>query len=260
MCQRGKPGWGENVALVTAMANSYGGRWFDMEWTPELTSQAWDSALRMYIELGALADPGSREFGFNENTELFRNGQCAIWVDSTAAGSALVADGSQVADVVGFAQAPGTGLSKDSAWLWVWSLAVPANSTHADLAKEFAGWASSPEYLELAAAEYGWDSVPPGIRESLYSNPEYIASAPVAELTLASITAADPLNPTVEPVPYSGIQYVTIPEFQSLGNAAGNQIASALSGNLSVAEALDRSQWVTEQLNDQIRFMQEDDR
>jgi sorbitol/mannitol transport system substrate-binding protein len=34
ICLRAKPGWGENIALITAMANSYGARWFDMDWSP----------------------------------------------------------------------------------------------------------------------------------------------------------------------------------------------------------------------------------
>jgi len=30
ICLRGKPGWGDNMALITTMANSYGGQLFDM--------------------------------------------------------------------------------------------------------------------------------------------------------------------------------------------------------------------------------------
>src|SRR5258706_8664529 len=32
ICLRGKAGWGENMALLTAMSNSYGARWFDEKW------------------------------------------------------------------------------------------------------------------------------------------------------------------------------------------------------------------------------------
>ena len=31
VCLRGKPGWGENIAFLTATANSFGARWFDDE-------------------------------------------------------------------------------------------------------------------------------------------------------------------------------------------------------------------------------------
>ena len=35
ICLRGKPGWGENMAFLTTMANSYGARWFDENWKPQ---------------------------------------------------------------------------------------------------------------------------------------------------------------------------------------------------------------------------------
>ncbi len=31
ICLRGKPEWGDNMAFITTMANSYGAQWFDME-------------------------------------------------------------------------------------------------------------------------------------------------------------------------------------------------------------------------------------
>ncbi len=36
-------------------------------------------------------------------------------------------------------------------------------------------------------------------------------------MTLDSINAADPTKPTVKPVPYTGVPFVAIPEFQGLG-------------------------------------------
>ena len=35
ICLRGKAGWGENMAFLTAAANSFGARWFDEKWQPE---------------------------------------------------------------------------------------------------------------------------------------------------------------------------------------------------------------------------------
>ena len=40
ICLRGKPGWGENMAFLTTMANSYGARWFDENWKPQFDSPA----------------------------------------------------------------------------------------------------------------------------------------------------------------------------------------------------------------------------
>ena len=49
-CQRGKPGWGENMAFVGPMVNAFGGRWFDMEWKPQLTSEPWKKAVTYYVK------------------------------------------------------------------------------------------------------------------------------------------------------------------------------------------------------------------
>jgi sorbitol/mannitol transport system substrate-binding protein len=38
ICLRGKPGWGENAAYVTTVVNTFGGRWSDKEWKPQITS------------------------------------------------------------------------------------------------------------------------------------------------------------------------------------------------------------------------------
>ncbi len=38
VCLRGKAGWGENMAFLTAMSNSFGARWFDEAGTRSSTS------------------------------------------------------------------------------------------------------------------------------------------------------------------------------------------------------------------------------
>ena len=70
--------------------------------------------------------------------------------------------------------------------------------------------------------------------------------APFAALTLASIDAADPNKPTVQPVPYVGVQYAAIPEFQGIGTVVGQQFSAALSGASTVDAALAAAQASTE--------------
>lgn len=65
-------------------------------------------------------------------------------------------------------------------------------------------------------------------------------------MTLESINAADPTNPTVDPVPYTGVQFVAIPEFQGLGTAVGQQFSAALAGQVSAEQALQNAQQLTE--------------
>jgi sorbitol/mannitol transport system substrate-binding protein len=247
ICLRGKPGWGENMAFLTAMANSFGARWFDEEWQPQFDQPEWKEALTFYLDLMEDAGPpGASSNGFNENLALFPTGKCAMWIDATVAASFVTnPDDSTVADSVGFALAPDRGLGRRSNWLWAWSLAIPASSDAVDAAKEFITWATSKEYLELVASTEGWANVPPGTRSSLYENPQYLEAAPFAQMTLESINAADPQNPTVEPAPYVGVQFVAIPEFQGIGTAVGQQFAAALAGQVDAETALQNAQALT---------------
>lgn len=243
ICLRGKAGWGENMAFLTAMSNSFGARWFDENWVPQFDSEQWAKTLGTYLRLmNEYGPPGASSNGFNENLTLFQQGKCGMWIDATVAASFVTdPNNSTVADSVGFALAPDNGLGKRGNWLWAWSLAVPASSDSVEAATTFIEWATSKEYLELVASKEGWANVPPGTRTSLYENPEY-ASVPFAAMTLASINAADPTNPTVDPVPYTGVQFVAIPEFQGLGTAVGQEFSAALAGQKTAEEALAAAQ------------------
>jgi len=64
-------------------------------------------------------------------------------------------------------------------------------------------------------------------------------------MTLDSINAADPVHPTVKPVPYVGVQFVAIPEFQGIATEVGQQFSAALAGQISVDDALKAAQDLT---------------
>ncbi|BCP56380.1 sugar ABC transporter substrate-binding protein [Kaistia sp. 32K] len=244
ICLRGKAGWGENMAFLTAMSNSFGARWFDEKWQPQFDQPEWKKTLDFYVNLMKEAGPpGAASNGFNENLALFNSGKCGMWIDATVAASFVTnPKDSKVADKVGFALAPNNGLGKNANWLWAWSLAVPAGSKKVDAAEKFIDWATSKGYLDLVASKEGWANVPPGTRASLYANPEYQKAAPFAKMTLDSINTADPDHPTVKPVPYTGVQFVAIPEFQGLGTAVGQQFSAALAGSSTVDAALAAAQ------------------
>ena len=247
ICLRGKAGWGENMAFITALANSYGARWFDENWNPQFDTQQWHDALQFYVDLMTADGPeGASSNGFNENLALFQQGKCGMWIDATVAGS-FVTDptDSTVADNVSFALAPDKGLGKRANWLWAWSLAIPASTKNAEAAETFVSWATSKAYAELVASKEGWANVPPGTRTSLYENQDYLDAAPFAQMTLESIQNADPEQPTVDPVPYVGVQFVAIPEFQSIGTTVGQLFAAALAGQMSVDDALMQAQTAT---------------
>ena len=244
ICLRGKPGWGDNAAFITTMANSFGARWFDENWRPQLTSPEWHHAVSFYVDLlTSYGPPGSSANSFNEILALYNEGRCGMWIDATIAAS-FVTDPKQskVADKVGFAQSPIAVTDRGANWLWAWALAVPAGTQKAEAAKSFVEWATSREYIELVAQENGWASVPTGTRQSTYANRNFLNAASFAKAELMAIDSADPNNSTFHPSPYVGVQFAAIPEFQTIGIAAGQQFTAALAGSKSVAEALESAQ------------------
>jgi sorbitol/mannitol transport system substrate-binding protein len=246
ICARGKAGWGENMALLTAMSNSFGARWFDMDWKAQFDTQPWADTLNFYLDMMNESGPaGAANNGFNENLTLFQQGKCGIWIDATSAGQFVVNADSIVADQVGFALAPDNGLGKRGNWLWAWSLAIPTSSEKQEAAKIFIDWATGPEYSALVAESKGWVAVPPGTRTSLYENSNYLDAAPFAAMTMESMGTADPTNPTVEPVPYTGVQFVAIPEFAGIATQVGQQFSNALAGQQTAEQALENSQTLT---------------
>ncbi|MEK1851728.1 MAG: sugar ABC transporter substrate-binding protein [Phyllobacterium sp.] len=247
ICLRGKAGWGENMALLTATANSFGARWFDEKWHPQFDQPEWKKALKFYVDLMKEAGPpGASSNGFNENLALFQTGKCGIWIDATVAASMLTnPKESKVADKVGYALFPTGGVENHGNWLWAWNLGVPASTKKAEAAQKFVSWATDKAYTELVASKEGWANVPPGTRKSLYANPEYQKAAPFAKITLDAMNAANTTKPTVKPVPYTGGQFVAIPEFQGIGTAVGQQFSAALAGSVSVDQALQSAQQLT---------------
>ena len=246
ICLRGKAGWGEGGAFITAMSNSFGARWFDMDWNATFDGEAWANTLNFFKGMMDESGPaGYATNGFNENLSLFQQGKCGMWIDATVAASFVTnPNDSTVADSVGFALAPDTGLGKRSNWLWAWALAVPAGTQKEAAAKQFIEWATSKEYIELVAANEGWANVPPGARQSLYDNPEY-QKVPFAQMTLDSILSANPNDSTVEPSPYVGVQFAAIPEFAGIATEVSQEFSAVYAGQQSIDDALAKAQALT---------------
>ncbi len=246
ICLRGKAGWGEGGAFITAMSNSFGARWFDENWDAQFDTREWSDTLNFYVNMMEDAGPaGYATNGFNENLSLFQQGKCGMWIDATVAASFVTnPNDSTVADKVGFTLAPDNGLGVRSNWLWAWALAIPAGTQKEASAKQFIEWATSKDYIELVAANEGWANVPPGARQSLYANPDYQA-VPFAQKTLDSILSADPTNSTVDPSPYVGVQFAAIPEFAGIATEVSQEFSAAYAGQQTVAEALAKAQAIT---------------
>jgi sorbitol/mannitol transport system substrate-binding protein len=244
ICLRGKPGWGEVLAPLDTVINTFGGRWYDDRWNAQLTSPEVVKAVEFYVNLVRThGEPGAATSGFGECATQFAQGRTAMWYDATSAVSVLEdPESSNVVGKVGYAMAPMVE-KPNSGWLYTWSLGIPKSSDKKDAAWKFISWMTDKNYIKLVGEELGWARVPPGSRLSTYEIPEYKeASAAFGQVTLDSIEGADPLKPTVQPVPYTGIQFLAIPEFQDLGTRVSQQVSAAVAGQKSVREALEQSQ------------------
>ena len=243
ICLRGLAGWGDNMASLDTVVNTFGGQWFDMNWKPQLTSPPFVEATNFYVNLvRKYGEPGASNDSFNQLLTLYGQGKCAMWYDATVAATSIATTYPDVYKQTGYALAP-VNKTKSSGWLWTWSLGIPQGVSDSGAAWKFVSWATSKQYDELVAAKYGWSAVPPGTRTSLYNNPKYQQAAKAfASITQESINSADPEHPTLNPVPYVGVQYVDIPQFESLGLTVGQQIAGAIAGTESVSQALQAGQ------------------
>ena len=243
ICLRGLAGWGDNMASLDTVINTFGGSWYNTSWQAQLNSPADTAAINFYVNLiKADGESGASNDSFNQLLTLYGQGKCAMWYDSTVAATSLATTYPSVYANTGYAFAP-VDKTTSSGWLWSWSLGIPQGVSDQGAAWKWISWATSKQYDSLVASKYGWSAVPPGSRTSLYSNASYLkAAAPFASITLQSIDGTDPDHPTVDPVPYVGVQYVDIPQFESLGLTVGQQIAGAIAGTESVSQALQAAQ------------------
>ena len=243
ICLRGLAGWGDNVAALTTVVNTFGGQWFNMDWKPQLTSPEFVAATNFYVNLvRKYGESGASNDSFNQLLTLYGQGKCAMWYDATVAATSIATTYPDVYKQTGYALAP-VNKTKSSGWLWSWALGIPQGVSNSGAAWKYVSWATSKQYDQLVASKYGWSAVPPGTRTSLYNNPDYQKAAkPFAAITLQSINSTDPEHPTLNPVPYVGVQYVDVPQFESLGLTVGQQIAGAIAGTESVSQALQAGQ------------------
>ncbi len=246
ICLRGKPGWGENMAYFSTLVTANGGQWFDSKWDTMIDTPEWKAALNYYTGImKADGPPGASSNGFNENLVLFTSGHCGMWIDATSAGGTIYdKKQSQVADKVGFAALPTGSFTGGPTWLWSWNLAIPASSKQADAARQFITWATSREYIQLVAKTDGAVNIPPGTRASSYTA-EYKQVAPFADFVVGAINQSNPSGQTKAPRPYTGAQFVAIPEFQAIGTQVGQTMAAALAGTAPVDQALASAQSAT---------------
>jgi sorbitol/mannitol transport system substrate-binding protein len=244
ICLRGLAGWGEVMAPLTTVVNTFGGTWFTQDWKAQVNSPEFVAATQFYVDLlKKHGEPGATQAGFTECLNALSQGKVAMWYDATsAAGSLEDPASSKVVGKIGYAYAP-VKETKSSGWLWSWSWVMPKTTKKADAASKFALWATSKDYEKLVGDKLGYARVPSGKRASTYALPEYqkVAGA-FGDITLKSIEGTDPANPGVQPRPTVGVQFVAIPEFADLGTKVAQSVNSAIAGKTTVKDALNAGQ------------------
>jgi sorbitol/mannitol transport system substrate-binding protein len=254
ICLRGQPGWGQVFAPLTTVVNTFGGTWFTKDWQAQVNAPEFTKAVQFYVDLvRAHGETGAPQAGFTECLNNLIQGNAAMWYDATSAAGSLEAADSKVHGKIGYAPAPVVATAS-SGWLYTWAWGIQAASQKKDAAWKFVSWASGKGYEQLVGEQVGWSAIPAGKRASTYENPDYLAQASAfAAPTKAAIESADPRNPGVQPRPAIGIQFVGIPEFPDLGTQVSQQISSAIAGQVSVKDALDRGQQLADDVAERYR-------
>jgi sorbitol/mannitol transport system substrate-binding protein len=248
ICLRGLAGWGDNLAPLTTVVNTFGGTWFDDNWKAQVNTGGFKAAANFYVNLiKQHGEPGAATFSFPQCLNALQQGKVAMWYDSTAAAGSLEATDSPVKGKIGYVSAPHDKTAQ-SGWLYTWAWAIEKASKHQSDAAKFVSWASSKAYEQLVAkdtknATGGPTNVPAGKRTSTYSDPTYLkVASSFAVPTLNSIKNAPAANPGVQKRPYSGIQFVGIPSFTAFGLTCAKVISSAIAGSASTDSALNDCQ------------------
>ena len=247
ICLRGQPGWGQIMAPLTTVVNTFGGTWFDKDWNAQVNAPEFTEATKFYTDLvKAHGEAGAAQAGFTECLNAMQQGNVAMWYDATSAAGSLESTDSPVAGKVGYAPAP-VNKTENSGWLYTWAWGIEKASPNQDNAAKFIAWASSKQYEELVGSELGWSKAPAGKRSSTYDNEDYLkAASAFAEPTKTAISEAKPTDPGVQERPTIGIQFVDIPEFTDLGTKVSQDISSVIAGQSTVEDALSNGQKLAE--------------
>ena len=258
ICLRGQPGWGEVMAPLDTVVNTFGGTWFTKDWKAQVNAPEFTAATKFYVDLvRAHGEAGAPQAGFTECLNDTIQSNTAMWYDATSAAGSLEAPNSPVKGKMGYAPAP-VVKTASSGWLYAWAWGVQEASKKKDDAWKFISWASSKQYENLVGQQVGWSSVPAGKRASTYQNPDYLAQAKAfAAPTEAAINSADPRDPGVQPRPAIGIQFVDIPEFTDLGTQVSQYVSSAIAGQMTVNQALKRGQRLAQDVAERYQSRQQ---
>lgn len=249
ICLRGAPTSSGLAMTLNTMIDTFGGQWYDMDWKSTLTDKAVQEATEFYVDIQQnYGIPGAANAGFPECLNAYSQGNAAMWYDATVAASILeTPTTSKVTGLNGYALAP-VEKTDSGSWFWAWSFAMPATSKNKEAASEFLKWATSKEYIKLVGTELSWTQVPPGSRTSTYEIPEYLEAVDgFGAQTLAALSTLNIINPGVTERPYVGGGWLALPEGQDIATKFAQDVSGAVTGAISVKDALQKSSDMADQ-------------
>jgi len=244
MTMRGAPGWGMSGAPFVTIVNAFGGRFFDMNWNATVDTPEQRAAWQMYKKI--LREAGQKDilsYTYNECIALMQSGKCGIYYDATSIAPPLESTGSKVRGKVGYALAPHQKMKTNTSWLWNWAMGINPKSTDSkkQATFDYMLWATSKDYIKMTVdTDPTGSSTPPANRSSTYKLAAY-KNAPYAAATLKALESMDFTHPTLEPVPYVGLQYIAIPEFADAGTKMTQWLADYVVDKISLDEAIQKT-------------------
>ena len=203
ICLRGLPGWGELMAPLTTVVNTFGGTWFDQGLEGRRSTRPeFKKATKFYVDLvQRTVRRAPPQAGFTECLNELSQGKVAMWYDATSAAGSLEAAARR-------SRARSATCRRRSR-----RPRPPAGSTpgrgacqkatkNADDAWKFISWASSKEYEKLVGDEARLVQRP-GRQAGLARTRTRTTGRrpPPSQQTQEAIEAADPHDPGVQPRP-----------------------------------------------------------
>jgi sorbitol/mannitol transport system substrate-binding protein len=251
MTMRGAPGWGMSGAPFVTIVNAFGGRFYDMDWNATVDTPEQRAGWEMYKKI--LREAGQADilsYTYNECIALMQSGMCGIYYDATSIAPPLEAEGSAVKGKMGYVMPPNQKMQTNTSWLWNWAMGINPKSTpeKKQAVFDFMLWATSKDFIQMTIElDPTGASTPPASRASTYKLPVY-AATPYAEATLKTLESTDFTKPTLEPVPYVGLQYIAIPEFADAGTKMTEYLADYVVDKMTLDDAISKTQKLFDQV------------
>ena len=220
LASRGKSGHQASHAFLLHLA-PLGGRVLDDNWNPIVNNDAGvqaGEALKTILDCGP---EGGTAFGVAEAKNAFLQGQAAMFLDSTVvAGEVDNPEKSKIVGKVGWAPHP-MGVRRGSQ-TGGFGIAIPKNAQNKDAAFLLMQWLTSKKADKMIALEGGNPS-----RFSTHADPDVNAKFPHMQVFGEALKHADP---DWRPI---------IPVWGKINSDLGTTLSKALTGEMTVKEALD---------------------